>query len=332
MKFFQPYKPSTRSGFSLLELMVAVALTTLIVVALYQMFDQTQRAFRMGLNQTDIMQGGRMSMDVISRELEQTQPSYVPNQLNLYVLTPSAVPFQPLPMAGVGSEGPIRTNFIQDIFFLNRFTNRWIGLGYRVGNDMDIHPDGEVHIRQTLSRGFGTLYRFSETANSQQFGGNILATLFSTNGLAALHSQEELELRSFSNLLQPVVDGVVHLQFHAYDSHGRYLSPTNTALTNLNMKVESLQMAEFPYPALNGNTNSVILSRFDGPAPAEVQWAFLNEALPRYIEVEIGILNPSTLEQVRAIANPQRAREFLSDKAGQVQLFYQRIPIRTALR
>ena len=55
-----PRKSRRRSGaFSLLELMIAVGLLTLIVAALYAMFDQTQKAFRQSLNQADLSEGGR---------------------------------------------------------------------------------------------------------------------------------------------------------------------------------------------------------------------------------------------------------------------------------
>ena len=38
-------------------------------------FDQTQKAFRAGMAQTDQMEGGRMFSDMIQRELEQVTPS-----------------------------------------------------------------------------------------------------------------------------------------------------------------------------------------------------------------------------------------------------------------
>lgn len=53
-----PRKPRRRSGaFSLLELMIAVGLLTIIILALYAMFDQTQKAFRQSLNQADLSEG-----------------------------------------------------------------------------------------------------------------------------------------------------------------------------------------------------------------------------------------------------------------------------------
>src|SRR5436309_8858412 len=45
------------AGFSLLEMMVAVTLLAIIIVGLLSMFYQTQRAFRQGSTQSDVLEG-----------------------------------------------------------------------------------------------------------------------------------------------------------------------------------------------------------------------------------------------------------------------------------
>ena len=59
---------------------------------------------------------------------------------------------------------------------------------------------------------------------------------------------------------------------------------------------------------------------------------YLNRvALPAYVEVEIGVLEPATLAKFRARTNDlPAARDYLSKHVGQVHLFRQRIPIRPA--
>src|SRR5580698_5587978 len=67
--------PVTRSAFSMVELLVAMTLMTLIVLALMAVFNSTQRAFRASVTQTDILEGGRATMDLISTDLRGMVPS-----------------------------------------------------------------------------------------------------------------------------------------------------------------------------------------------------------------------------------------------------------------
>ena len=76
----QPRHPSpvtrhSSRAFSLIEILVAVALMSFIVLGLLTMFNQTSRVFRGGMAQVDIMVGGRVIMDIILREMEQISPS-----------------------------------------------------------------------------------------------------------------------------------------------------------------------------------------------------------------------------------------------------------------
>ena len=62
---------SRRRAFSLIEVMVAVSLLSFIIVGLLAMFFQVQRAFRAGTAQADIMEGGRATMGLIVRDLQE---------------------------------------------------------------------------------------------------------------------------------------------------------------------------------------------------------------------------------------------------------------------
>ena len=59
-----------KRGFTLLELMAAIFISILIIGALYAIFDRVQKAFRVGYNQTRVLERGRAIMDVIVRDLE----------------------------------------------------------------------------------------------------------------------------------------------------------------------------------------------------------------------------------------------------------------------
>src|SRR5258708_2837402 len=66
-----------RAAFSLIEILIVVALLSIIILGLLAMFSQTQKAFRAGLTQTDVLQAGRLAGDMLGRELEQITPAYV---------------------------------------------------------------------------------------------------------------------------------------------------------------------------------------------------------------------------------------------------------------
>src|SRR5580658_5908383 len=74
-------------GFTLVEIMVTVALLSVIILGLVAMFNQTRRAFTSSLAQVDVLESGRGAADMIARDLEQMVPAYVQGVPNFYVLT-----------------------------------------------------------------------------------------------------------------------------------------------------------------------------------------------------------------------------------------------------
>jgi len=70
-------RPSLRRAFSLIEIMMVVALLTLIMVALMSVFSSTQTAFRASITQTDVLEGSRAAMDLLTSDLRQMAPPVV---------------------------------------------------------------------------------------------------------------------------------------------------------------------------------------------------------------------------------------------------------------
>src|SRR5436190_3122639 len=138
--------------------MVAVSLMSFIVLGLLIMFGQVQKAFRASLTQTDVLEAGRIQMDMMVRELSQVGPSGRRFTTNLLIeLSPvfNAPFLQGLPgttYKGIPGTQDQRTNIIQKIFFLSQFNQDWIGTGYQV-------------IPDYANAGVGTLYRFSANYN-----------------------------------------------------------------------------------------------------------------------------------------------------------------------
>ena len=68
-------KSKIENGFSLIEVLVVVSLLSLIVLALMAVFSSTQRAFRSAVTQTDVLEGSRETMDLITTDLRGLTPS-----------------------------------------------------------------------------------------------------------------------------------------------------------------------------------------------------------------------------------------------------------------
>ena len=62
-------------AFSMVELLVAMTLLSLIVLVLMTVFNSTQRAFRSSVTQTDILEGSRAAMDLMTADLRNLTPS-----------------------------------------------------------------------------------------------------------------------------------------------------------------------------------------------------------------------------------------------------------------
>ena len=167
-------------AFSLLEIMVAVAILTIIMIGLLAMFYQTQRAFVSGATQSDVLDGGRTTMELITRDLQELYPTRI-NWVTNFAAVDAAPSFvQPLP------GGDLRTNVLQEITFIARVNDQWVGTVLVVA-DSDL--------------GVGTLYRLSTNSPNVVDLNNYLAKAAPGN-------------------FHRVTDGVIHLRFEAYDARG----------------------------------------------------------------------------------------------------------------
>lgn len=182
---------SRRRAFTVLELLLAATLLTLIVYVLYSMFDQTQKALHANVAQTGVNEGGRAAMELLVREIESLTSSKIVNGINLLVTTNSTTPI----VQDTLDPGIYRTNFMQDVYVLSRFNRDMIGTGFRV-------------LVNTNTPGVGVLSRFSVSTNVSEVTSNNLLRPF-------------LFATSTSTNFQKIVEGVVHLQLTTYDSLGR---------------------------------------------------------------------------------------------------------------
>src|SRR5580765_490659 len=196
-------------AFSLIEIMVVMALLSVIVLGLLLMFDQTQRAFRSGMTQTDVLEGGRAATELISRELSQIAPANHAQGVNFYAVVPPFDPLlQPLPgmVAQPGTVNYYRTNLMEEMFFLTRENQNWTGIGYRVSDPLG---------------GVGTLYRYETNVSAIFTDPSVLYTNWLYN----------VPLTKMSRVL----DGVVHFKVRAYDTNGFWIT------NSINSKITASQ-------------------------------------------------------------------------------------------
>lgn len=280
-----------RSGgaFSLIEVLVVTGLLSVIIIGLVMMFAQTQRAYKLGTTQVDVLEGGRMATDLITRDLQQCAASGQPNWINFlcnfYVETRNVAPLtQELP----GSTAR-RTNLMQETFFLTRENQTWTAVGYFV------RTNDQSYLDYPAGSG-GSLYRF-ET--------NYSDTVFRQN--------PQWPWRDFraaladANRASRVLEGVVHFKLRTFDPQGNWIS-TN-AIQNVTNVWPSSAVLNYPF----GETAYLY---------------FFSNAIPASVEIELGVLEAREIERARAISSPAARATYLSQQAGKVHLFRWRVPMR----
>jgi hypothetical protein len=278
----------TRSAFSLIEVMVVVALMSLIVLALMAVFTSTQRAFRSAVTQTDVLEGSRAAMDLIAMDLRGLTPSDGVSNLapptiscpvNFFVLGNNnySTSYQPLVQNLPGSTVS-RTNVLNFFFILSRNNTKWTSVGYVVDN--------------TNSSPLYPLYRFYGETNLT----TSPLTLYDNFYTAVANSQ-------WTNMSH-LVDGVVHLTLHAYDPNGTWINKSIQPYTNAQ--------------------NTYFLSTVNG----EPQIYMLSNAVPAAVELELGVLEDRALARAESLPHNSTAQlNYLAQQSGTVHVFRQRVNI-----
>lgn len=301
---------ASRRAFTLIEILVVVTLLSIIVLGLLAMFTQTQRAFRTGLTQADVLEAGRVAGDLLRRELEQITPTQLSNTVNFEAWYPNYRPLeQPLP-----GSAALRTNMLEDLFFVTRGNRTWTGIGYFVRTNLPTATQilvgtPTVNIGQPspdyLSA--GTLYRFEATvADVPPRGGpDYLYFLYRSYAYAntwALNS---------TNVAR-IVDGVVQFKVRAYNTNGLWI--TNNSGPN-----------GVSYSGSQYNTTNLISTRVPGEMG---QYRFVSNAVPAAVELELGILEDKSWERFKNLPTDTARHTYLTNVVGRVHLFRHRVQVR----
>ncbi len=193
----RPPPSSASKAFSLLEIMVAVSLLTVIMLGLLAMFHQTQKAFRSSMTQTDVLETGRALQDMFAREIAQIAAchSTTSDKIFLNVLANPALYapwFQNLP----GSTA-VRTNIRERFYFLTKVNQQWKAVDYQIVFDT---PNALV----------GSLYRWESD--------------YPIARVPRSDSNWFFRIPQITANLTPghhrVTDGIVHFRIRAYDTNG----------------------------------------------------------------------------------------------------------------
>jgi len=279
-----------RRAFSLVEILVVVSLLSLIVLVLMTVFNSTQKAFRAGVTQTDVLEGSRAAMDLLVSDLKLMSPCDGPtnnydgvnffaglNPLNYYL------PFiQTLPGSGLQ-----RTNVIENAFWLSRQNlnghDSWVGIGYTV--------------QATSVSPLFPLYRFYTNAPASTdplflyntFTNSIWASAFTSNGWSHL------------------VDGVVDFRLQPYDVNGYAM--TNSSQFNSGLPV-SYPSTAFALP----------------PAYGVTAFYFLSNAIPASVEIQMSTLEDAVLRRADSFGGFSLSQSnYLAQQVGRTHVFRQRV-------
>ena len=279
------------AGFTLIEIMVVMILLSVIILGLMAMFNQTQKAFRAGMAQTDQLEGGRMFSDLFKQDLLQITPTGQTNGVNFFAQIPNYTPAQ---MTLPGDAAHPRTNILEDIFFMERQNQTWSGVGYFVRTNPSYLG---------IVTPVGTLYRFQT---------NMHVVDFSGNGYQPFLSFVNSSNRSS---ISRVLDGVVDFHVRCYDDNGVLITNVSQISTNADDQryVTITNYLDVGSPSAYGEV---------------LFYGFSNNVTPAYVELEVGVLEPAVLKRLKSIPSAVTQSNFLANHVGSIQVFRQRVAIR----
>jgi type II secretory pathway pseudopilin PulG len=290
----------TRSAFTLIEIMVVIALLSLIVIALMGVFNTTQAAFRASITQTDVLESGRAAMDLIAQDLKEMSPSFGQTNLadnnfrgtvNFNIANFTAYPALLQSLVGISDPSFQRTNIVENFFILSSGNNNGVPTWYGTGYAVYLSPTN-----------FYSLYRFSTS--------RPMASANSASNLFYADFQNFLKFPNNTNYSR-LMDGVVDLRVRAFDANG----------------------AQIVFNRNNILTNSMV---FSGEfIPGEVGCLFYSNALPASVEVEMATLEDRSLQRAESLAVAGQSPspsvpaqwQYLQNQAGKVHVFRQRVAI-----
>jgi hypothetical protein len=345
--------------------MIAVGLLTVIIIALYAMFDQTQKAFRQSLNQADLSEGGRSALDLMVRSLERAASPQVDDALHLVVHPANATGYElvfPGDAVQANRTQPLR--FDEIFFTYPAGGGRWHVAGLFIGT-LDVGPvvSGPV-------AGLGSLYLYDEALPNTNLvqvldgqgrlgvraAGLISPPPYRLSGTPAMRTNlisgrlwipafPAGETKEARRDAVKVLEGVLQCRITVFDADGRPFDGNHPVLYDVDFpRVGVNTNSPRHYPLTPTAWRAQATNRLGGvsrPLPievinvnadtAQVSAFFRGANLPASIEIEITLLDGKQLDQFRALPDNLQARNrWLANNAGALQTLRQRVALRTA--
>ncbi|MBL9173904.1 MAG: prepilin-type N-terminal cleavage/methylation domain-containing protein [Verrucomicrobiales bacterium] len=321
----KPVFPSPRAlrrrskrGFSLLEMLIGIGILSVVVLALYALFDQTQKALRANVNQVDVSEGGRSVLDLLVRDVMRAAASgintnylvdrrgeiqrTVPPGTNLVVIRTQGGLYG-LPWEQIFGDQGRRKSALHELFYLiEPQPGRWLGAGLFVAGE---NPMDTVD-------GLGTLWRYEDTSPVGARG------VRGAEEISVLNNRFLNDSAYRTNHVSRLIDGVVFFRVTPFGPQGQPLDATLVDEVDRGV-------SNFPIPA-----DTLIGPRTVAPAFPVDGTFFKNKMLPSAIEIELGILPTQLVDQYRSMDVPAVRNRFLTNNAANVLVFRQRIPLPAA--
>ena len=294
-------------------MILAVTITTVITLALTAVFGQVQRAFRAGIQQVDVFEGGRASLELIAQDLDQMVSLGDIEFTNFWT-----VPFQPGMYNTLGrmQENTGLLTIQQEVLFFQEFNDLIKAVGYRVIPDRRA-PGIDFEEADDLIR-VVRVFRFETNVprNALRFQPSQTWSAIITAFLQdPLQIQQNDNTASVSYQFQEVLGGVVHFRVIPQYQNGR---------------VWDKDLEEFYYQNRDPSLpRDIEVDSTEPRGGAAFTYAFSEDALPAYVELEIGVMEPAILEEWRSIAevNMAGASDLIRDEASKIHMFRRRMAI-----
>jgi len=310
----------TSHAFTLVEILVTIALLAFITLGLFAALDQVQRAFRSGMSQVDRLEAGRAVTELLPRELEQTTPCGGNAVTFSAQIIPTSAPLtQSLPGPSLTGSAQVRTNLLQDCFMLTRSNQTWVGIGYCVRIS---DANGRLYLPESGpgQLGAGSLYRFSASTN-----------VLMNNGLPSDPSQLYVQFTKAAQvgsaaISNRICDGVIHFYLGAFATNGFPIVLGASHGTNVAcFRADALTVP----PRFTPVHPAQIVPNFNYPGNLAALY-FWSNAVPASVAMELGLLEQPSWERYNSIPASAARLAYLqrSDVSSRVHLFRQRIPIR----
>ncbi len=213
---FSTINPSQRRAraFTLVEILTAVAITTIIVFALVSMFNTSIKALQTANRQTDIWEAARSTFGILKNDIGEVTTGGPIDRLNLF-----AANQPPLIVGGFDFR-------LQDIFLLSQENNQFNFTAFLVGKDRDADPaDAGVmtlyYYRTNYSAVSGTIADLDQALRVPPLG---------VNKALAARDQYLVDVANgitTNRAVSVLAKGLVHLRIVAYAIDGRAFTNSN---------------------------------------------------------------------------------------------------------